>query len=38
MLEKYDDIIQDQLAQGIVERALKEPEGREFYLPHKAVI
>lgn len=38
MLEKYDDIIQDQLAQGIVERALKEPEGREFYLPHKTVI
>lgn len=38
MLEKYDDIIQDQLAQGIVQRAQKEPEGREFYLPHKAVI
>ena len=38
MSEKYDDIIQDKLAQGIVERAQKEPEGREFYLPHKAVI
>ena len=38
MLQKYDEIIQDQLTQGIVERALKEPEGKEFYLPHKAVV
>ena len=27
MLQRYDDIIQDQLTQGIVERAHKEPEG-----------
>ena len=33
-----DDIIQDQLTQAILERALKEPEEKEFYLPHKAVV
>ncbi|XP_068707690.1 uncharacterized protein [Montipora foliosa] len=38
MLEKYDEIIRDQLAQGIVERAEGEPEGNEFYIPHKPVV
>ena len=38
LLEKYDEIIQDQLAQGIVERVTKEPTGKEFYIPHKPVI
>ena len=38
MLEKYDEIIRDQLAQGIVERAEGEPEGKEFYIPHKPVV
>lgn len=38
MLERYDSIIQDQLSQGIVERAGDEVEGREFYIPHKAVV
>ena len=38
MLQKYDGVIQDQLSQGIVERVYSEPEGKEFYIPHKAVI
>ena len=38
MLQKYDGVIQDQLSQGIVERVHSEPEGKEFYIPHKAVI
>ena len=32
---KYDQIIQDQLAQGIVEPAKDEAKGKEFYIPHK---
>ena len=38
MLPKCDDITQDQLTQAILERVLKEPEEKEFYLPHKAVV
>ena len=38
MLEQYDSVIQDQLAQGIVERVESEAEGREFCIPHKPVI
>ena len=38
MLEKYDEIIRGQLAQGIVERAEGEPEGKEVYIPHKPVV
>ena len=34
MLENYDAIIKDQLAQGIVERVQEEPKGKEFYIPH----
>ena len=30
----YDEIIQDQLTEGIV---VGEPNGREFYIPHKPV-
>ena len=37
-LERYDNIIKDQLTQGIVEHAEEEVEGREFYIPHKAVL
>ena len=37
MSQKYENIIQDQLTQGIMEQALKEPEGKEFYLPRKAI-
>lgn len=41
LLKKYDDIIQDQLDQGIVERvpASNLPNNeKEFYIPHKPVI
>ena len=38
MLEEYDAIIQDQLRDGIVEKADMPPTGREFYIPHKAVV
>ena len=38
-LERYNDIIQTQLSQGIVERADEVvKDGREFYIPHKAVV
>jgi hypothetical protein len=37
-LEEYNDIINEQLEQGIVERAPPEPVGREYYMPHRAVI
>ena len=35
---EYDKIIREQLEEGIVERAPKEVNGREFYMPHRAVI
>ena len=38
MLERYDSVVQDQLAQGIVERVESEAKGREFYIQHKPVI
>ena len=38
LLEKYDKIIQEQLAEGIVERVVETPKDREFYIPHKPVI
>ena len=38
MLERYDSVIQDQLAQGIVERVESKAKEREFYIPHKPVI
>ena len=37
MIDKYDEIIQEQLTEGIVERVVGEPNGREFYIPHKPV-
>ena len=38
-LERYNDIIQTQLSQGIVERADEVvKDGREFYIPHKPVV
>ena len=36
--EKYDEVIQEQLQQGVVEQAPVNPCGREFYIPHKPVI
>ena len=37
-LEEYDAIIQEQLKEGIVERAPNEVVGREFYMLHRTVI
>ena len=37
-LDEYDEIIQEQLREGVVEEADSTPVGREFYLPPKAVI
>ena len=36
--EQYDDIIKDQLNEGVIERAPDEPSGKEYYLPHKGVV
>ena len=38
LLEQYDAIIKEQLAEGIVEPAEEQAVGREFYIPHKPVI
>ena len=37
-LDEYDVIIQDQLREGIMEEANMPGSGREFYIPHKAVV
>ena len=34
-IDDYNAVIQEQLAEGIVERAPNSVEGREFYIPHK---
>ena len=36
--ERYDDVIREQLDQGIIEPTPIEAKGKEFYLPHKSVI
>ena len=38
LLDKYDEIIQEQLAEGIVERVKEPPMEREFYIPHNPVV
>ena len=38
LLEEYDNIIQDQLKQGIIEKITQEPSEKEFYIPHKPVV
>ena len=38
LLDQYDEIIQEQLDQNIIEEVKEEPKGREFYIPHKPVI
>ena len=35
--EAYDEIIQSQLKEGIIESAPEKLQGKEFYLPHKGV-
>ena len=37
MIDKYDEIIQEQLKEGIVERVVEELHERVFYIPHKPV-
>ena len=37
-LGEYDTIIRDQLAEGVVEPAPLQVTGKEFYMPHRAVI
>ena len=37
-MKDYDAVIKEQLAEGIIERAPNIVEGREFYIPHKAVV
>ena len=37
-LEEYDAIIREQLEEGVVEEAEMPTKGKEFYIPHKAVI
>ena len=37
-LEEYDTVIKEQLEEGIVEEAAVSVTGREFYIPHKAVV
>ena len=36
--EAYDQIIKDQLEEGVIELAPEESSDKEFYLPHKAVV
>ena len=38
LLAQCDEVIQDQLAKGIVVKVTSDPIGREFYIPHKPVI
>ncbi|KAK3748960.1 hypothetical protein QZH41_006846 [Actinostola sp. cb2023] len=38
MLDQYDAAIREQLEEGVVERAPDEVTGREFHLPHRAVL
>ena len=38
MLADYDAIIREQIEDGVVEKAPQEATGKEFYLPHRAVV
>lgn len=38
MTARYNEVIQSQLQEGIVERISGPPVGPEFYIPHKAVV
>ena len=35
---RYDDVIQDQLKQGIIKPAPTEVTSKEFYIPHKGIV
>ena len=36
--QRYDDIIQGQIEQNIIELAPAEVTGKEFYIPHKGIV
>lgn len=38
MLAQYDAVIREQLEEDVFERAPSEAMGKEFYLPHRAVV
>ena len=38
LLQRYDDIIKEQLRGGVVERVTESAKGKQFYLPHKPVV
>ena len=38
LLDQYDNVIKQQLSEGIIEKVTDSAKGREFYLPHKPVI
>ena len=38
LFKEYDQKIKDQIEEGIVEEAPKDPDGIEFYIPHKPVV
>ena len=38
LFQQYYEISKEQEEQGIIEKVAQEPEGREFYLPHKLVV
>ena len=38
LLEKYDNIIKEQLEDGVVERVTESAQAKDFYLPHKPVV
>ena len=37
-LEQYDNIIKEKLTEGIIERVTSQPNGKEYFIPHKPVI
>ena len=38
IIQQYDKFKKDQIDEGIVEKAKRDAEHKEFYLPHKAVL
>ena len=36
--EQYENITKEQLAEGITKRVTSQPNGKEYYIPHKPVI
>ena len=38
IIERYDNVIKEQIEEGIVERTIGPANGREFCKPHKAVV